>query len=125
MRSVNMAKPKFTPVISKPSLFAVPPLTPANAVKLLPPTLSKSTFKDSAVVWLANLASFTAAVELSIAKSPSTWKNPYTSSTKWPLARFISPLVPSSVNAIVLDVPVGMLITVLRALLVFAGSLSP
>ena len=123
--SVSMARPKFTPVIDRPSWLAVPPLMPAKAVKLLPPTLSRSTLTVSAVFCPVCLASFTAAVLLSIAKSPSTWKKPYTFSTKWPLARFISPLAPSIVSAIVLVVPVAMRITVLRALLALAGSLRP
>ena len=123
--SVINAKPKFTPVIDRPSWLALPPLMPAKALKLLPPTLNKSTFTASPVAWPVCLANLTAAVLLSMARSPSTWKKPYTSSTKWPLARFISPLVPSSVNAMLLPVPVAMLSAVLRALAGLAASLNP
>ena len=103
--SLSSAKPKATPVNSRPSASSVPPLTPANARRFDAPTFSAC----ACAVLPSDSVSATGAAALSKAKSPSTCTKPNTSSATRPSARSSSPRVPSMDRSSSLAGPVSTL----------------
>ena len=65
---MSNASPKLTPVSDRPTSFAVPPLSPTNALTLFPPTVN-----TSAVIELLS-ESVTVALVFLIVKSPVAQK---------------------------------------------------
>ena len=89
--SLSSARPKSTPVSSRPSASSVPPSMPANARRFEAPTFSAC----ACAVLPSDSVSATGAAALSKAKSPSTCTKPNTSSSTWPSARSSAPRAPS------------------------------
>ena len=99
------------PVSFRPSSSAVPPFNPANAFTLLAPIVNTFT---SVSTTSAPVRTITVSLFFSNAKPPLTWKNPKTSTSRFPFALIRSPFVPSISNLKLLAVPVETLSSVAR-----------